>query len=317
MSAQEPAATEAVARELAARRHGVVARRELRAAGLSEDLMTHMCRSGRWCRLSDEVLMLRGAPVSQSADIVAAVLDAGPDARLSDDSAAFLWGLKGCRLQPFVVCRTSSTRRRCRLAVVRRVRRLPAAWCTELDGVPIIRPELLAVRLFALHHPQRAATLVDRLWSMRLLSGPSLATFLTDMGARGRNGTAGLRAYLHQRGPDYVPSASNLESRVRQLLATDGIDLRAQVDSGGGGWTGRVDFRHEVLPLIVEVQSEAHHSALVDRAADARRLASLRAAGFAVVEVWDTTVWSDPAAALQTVRDGIRRAQRLVANAGP
>ncbi len=36
---------------------------------------------------------------------------------------------------------------------------------------------------------------------MRLLSGPSIAAVLSDMGERGRNGIAGLRAYLDERGP--------------------------------------------------------------------------------------------------------------------
>jgi very-short-patch-repair endonuclease len=215
-------------------------------------------------------------------------------------------------LEPLTACGVSPTQRRSTLIKVNRVRRLPDRWCTELDSIPIIRPELLAVRLFALEHPLRAATLVDRLWSMRLLSGPSIASLLADMGARGRNGIAGLRDYLDERGPGYVPPASNLESRVKQILEAAGIAVRCQVDSGGDRWTGRVDFRTVEWPVIIEVQSEAHHSALVDRLADEQRLAALRAAGFEVVELWDTTVWADAEAVVRAVQAAIQRCRAVL-----
>jgi very-short-patch-repair endonuclease len=300
------------ARDLAERRHGVVAHRELRAVGLSRSQIDHLCRSPRWERRSDEVLVLRGAPRSTAQTVAAAVLDAGPGARLSDRSAAARWGLAGCRLSPLTACTVSPSQRRSALIKVNRVRRLPDRWCTELDGIPIIRPELLAVRLFALEHPLRAATLTDRLWSLRLLSGPSIASLLDDMGARGRNGIAGLRLYLDERGPGYVPPASNLESRVKQILEAAGIRVRCQVDSGGDRWTGRVDFRSEEWPVIIEVQSEVHHAALVDRLADEQRLAALRAAGFEVVELWDTTVWSDADAVIRAVQAAVRRCRAVL-----
>jgi very-short-patch-repair endonuclease len=177
--------------------------------------------------------------------------------------------------------------------------------------VPVVRPELLALQLFADHSDRRAERLVDRLWSMRLLSGRSIGACLSDLGERGRNGTAGLRVYLDRRGDDYVPPASGLESRVMELLQEAWIPMRRQVDSGGERWTGRVDFRHEELPLIVEVQSEAHHTALVDVEHDAARQKDLEKAGFVVLEAWDTDVWQRPrqfvadvAAAERTCRAG-------------
>ncbi len=68
-----------------------------------------------------------------------------------------------------------------------------------------------------------------------------------------------------------------------------------QVELGGERWLGRVDFKDRRLPLVVEVQSERYHTALLDQQADEDRLAALRAAGFVVVPVQDTDVWSRPA----------------------
>ncbi len=77
-----------------------------------------------------------------------------------------------------------------------------------------------------------------------------------------------LRELLDERGDDYVPPASNLERRFDTLLHRAGEPaMRRQVDSGGDRWVGRVDFRDEQRPLIVEVQSATYHSALVDQAA--------------------------------------------------
>ena len=108
---------------------------------------------------------------------------------------------------------------------------------------------------------------------------------------------------MDERGHDYVPPASNLERRFASILAEAGLpSMRRQVDSGGHQWVGRVDFRDERLPLIVEVQSERIHSALTGRNDDAARLAALDAAGFEVVEVKEADVWHDPREVVRRVR---------------
>src|SRR5690606_28594970 len=151
-----------------------------------------------------------------------AVLDVGAGAVLSHLSAGAFWGLKGCSIEPHHVTRTSRSSRTSAIAVVHTVRVLPPEWTTTLDGVPIVRPELLAMQLYQLCRDERAERLVDSLWSMRLLSGRSLRAFLDALGRRGRNGTAGLRRYLDERGDDHTPPASTLESRFMQLLREEG-----------------------------------------------------------------------------------------------
>ena len=97
-----------------------------------------------------------------------------------------------------------------------------------------------------------------------------------------------------------------------QLLDEAGIPMERQVDTGDDDrWIGRVDFRHPTLPLVLEIQSELHHSALVDKDADELRMKALRAAGFVVCEVTDDTVWSRPGEFIAQVRDGVDRARRL------
>ena len=92
------------------------------------------------------------------------------------------------------------------------------------------------------------------------------------------------------------------EDADAQVLRQVGIVVERQVDLGGEeSWTGRVDFLVVGLPIIIEVQSELHHAALVDRVADDARRARLEADGFTVVELWDTEVWSHPSVAVARV----------------
>lgn len=249
-----------------------------------------------------------GSPVTVEQKVLAAVLDLGGDAALSHLPAGHWYGLQGCSLTPLHLVTTHVRRHRPDGVRVHRVRDLPPTWVTRHRGVPIVRPELLAIQLFAVCRPERAEVLVDRLWSLQLLSGPSIAAVLAQMGARGRNGIAGLRSYLDERGPNYIPPATNLENRVKRILGDVDIEMRRQVNSGAEVWTGRVDFRHEVLPVILEVQSETYHTALVDQITDARRRAALEDDGFVVVEVWDTDVWTRPRQVIDAVEAALHTA---------
>ncbi|MGB3410020.1 MAG: hypothetical protein WBA45_02385 [Microthrixaceae bacterium] len=179
---------------------------------------------------------------------------------------------------------------------------MPERWTTVLDGIPIARPEFVALHLFATCHFEQAERWVERLWSLRLLDSRSLFSFLAELGRSGRNGTAPLRRYLDDRGHDYVPPASNVEARTLQILQAAGIDMRCQVDIGGESWTGRVDFYDDNRRVVLEVQSEMYHTALVDRIADRDRLDKLRSNGVIVVEATDTEVFHRPWEVVQRVK---------------
>lgn len=261
------------------------------------------------------MITLAGLPPDPLTQLSIAVLDQGGDAVVSHSSAGPSWGLESLRRDPVHLMTTSSSTRQTSLAVVHRVRSSPANWTTSKDGIPIVRPELLALQLFTFCSPERAARLTDRLWSERVLSGRSIQRFLEQLGRRGRTGTAGLRTYYEERGPDYTPPASGLESRANELFTEAGTDMLRQVDSGDEEhWTGRVDFRHATYPLVIEIQSEKYHSSLTDRDADAARRQRFERAGYVYVELTDTMVWSSPGQVVDEVRAATDRARRLHRN---
>jgi very-short-patch-repair endonuclease len=292
--------------DLAGRQHGYVRRDDVRAAGVSRKLERAWVERGDWIRDGERLLRRRGAPESKASRLMRVVLDAGPGGFVSHGTAAAWWGLPG-----FDLARPHVTRHRgitgapptlpCRL---HEVVDLTPRQVTVLDGVPIVRPERLAFELFGSSHPLRAARATETAWSKGLVSGPSLRAVFDELAGRGRAGTVAMREFLEHHDDLWVPPASNLEARFAELVRGHGLGpYRRQVDLGDDHWVGRVDFLHQRFPLVVEVQSERYHTALLDRAHDARRLAALAAGGVTVVEVWDREVWHDRAALVHRIRE--------------
>ena len=297
---------------LAEAQHGVVSATQLRELGCGRNAFADRASGSHWEALTDEVLRRAGSPSGRGTTVMAAVLDSGPGAALSHSSAAGWWGVPGCVLEPVHVVRESHSSRRPRLPVVlHTVRELPARWITALDSVPVVRPELLAMQLFAQYRYERAERYVDHLWSMRLLSGTSIDRLLAAQGQRGRNGIGGLRRYRDERPGAFVPPASALEGRAARILCDAGIPMRAQVDVGADEWVGRVDLLHEEERVIAEVQSDRFHRALTSRADDHLRRERLEGAGYVVVELWEDEVWHRPQVVVHKVRQGVVVARDL------
>jgi hypothetical protein len=289
-------------RALAEEQHGAVGTWQARALGATDNQLYRLRRGEGWRALSDRVLARTGSPATDERALIAAVLDASPGAAIAGPTAAWMWGVPGFTLQPIHVVRHRGVSRRpSPLAIVHEVVDLHTHHLKVVRGITVVSPGRLVCEL-AGTHPHRAKRVLDRLWSERLLDGRTFRRTVDEFTDRGRTGSA----YLHEldaaRGPGYVPPASSLERRFADVCLWP---MDRQVDSGGEEWCGRVDFRAQDLPLIVEVQSEKYHASLVDRGADAARRARLKAAGFVVVEVWDTAVWHRP----DLVNERIRQAR--------
>jgi very-short-patch-repair endonuclease len=295
---------------LATRQHSLVAVWQLHGMGaLSKEITRLRQDHRRWSTLTPRVLTLRGVAESDDRRLMAAVLHASPGAVLSHGAAAHLWGAPGWKPAPSDVTRHRGVARLgSPFGPVHEVIDLRPHHVKLVHGIPVTSPGRTVFDLAARSHPARVERLLDWLWSERLLDGTAIDSTVAELARRGRSGSAVMRELAEARGPSYVPPASGLERRFAQLLAERGLPpMRRQVDSGGEEWAGRVDFRSVELPLVVEVQSERHHTSLVDATADARRRQQLVAAGFELVEVWDTEVWHEPAIVESRVRQAERR----------
>jgi very-short-patch-repair endonuclease len=296
-------------RDLSAAQHGVVAVSQIVERGGTSSFMKHLVTSGEWQRRTRLVLVRAGAPPSTGQRLMAAVLDAGRGSVLSHRSAAAWWGLPGFDASVIEVTRPRKDHgRRDRLAVHHEPKLLLPHHVTELDGIPVTTPTRGIFDLASMStNVGRVERALDNAWRRGLVSGRTLKAMLDELACRGRRGITTMRALLAERGPDYRPPDSNLEHRFHQLAREAGMELERQLDLGGTEWLGRVDFLYRPRSLIIEIDSERYHGALIDQRADAARQQALEAAGFKVVRFTDVDVWFHPAQVVVTLRQLVHR----------
>lgn len=123
--------------QLAEAQHGVVARRQLLALGLTHDTIVHRRLSGRLVALHRGVFALGHRALRPEGRWMAAVLACGSTAVLSHRSAAALWDLRVAASTIDVTVPSSAGRKRRGAFAVHRVPGLTASQVTTLRGVPV------------------------------------------------------------------------------------------------------------------------------------------------------------------------------------
>lgn len=292
----------------AERQYGVIARWQARGLGVSRGQLARRVRAGELDPLTAIVLRMRGAEVNDYQRAMAAVLDAGPGAVLSHGTAAALWRLPGFDIRDIHVSRPrTGVRRGSQLPWIHQPSCLPAEHVTVLERFPVTTPARTLFDLAGRVYPQRVERALEAAWSKRLVDGARMAAVLDVLAKRGRPGIQVMRELLSSRGREYVPPASGLEGRFRDILVRDGQrPMERQVDVGGDRWLGRVDFFDRECKLVVQIDSERYHTALIDQRADKAQTAAMESAGFRVLRFTDHQVWYEADEVVARVRE-VRR----------
>lgn len=289
-------------RALAEDQHGLLARRQLRARGVSRQAVAYRLRSPDWASLTDRVLRLVGMPPTDGQRAMGAVLDAGEDAAVSHGSAAALWGLPGFRVRPIHLSVAHKGRdRRTALAVVHRPARLPGHHLTVRSGIPVTTLARTVVDLAETEHRARVDLALNA--AVRLGMGwDAVTAVVDDIGARGRPGIAIIRSLLEGH-KGARPLGSGLEGRFLSIITGAGLPApRRQVDLGSGDWVGRVDFFYDDVGVVIEVDGAWHHEGVLDVRRDKRRAAALAAAGFRVLPLSEELIKRSPGEVVRLVR---------------
>jgi very-short-patch-repair endonuclease len=298
--------------KLAATQHGVVARRQLRKHGISSSVERSRVRRGILLPRGPQALVVAGSPRTWQQQLMIALIDAGPSAAVSHESAATLHGLPGYWPGPIEISRPRRAERGApTVGEVHESRFLPEYHITVLDGlrvttVPRTLFDLAGVRGARFERTKRA---VENAVSHNAAVLPSLRRMLRELAKCGRPGIADMREIVRGWEDDYVPPASGLEARAIAVLEEAGIVADRQVDLGGENWIGRVDLRVQGAPVVVEVDSVVHHTSPSDRERDRRRDEQLAELGITVVRVTEEDVFVRPWAVPLRVGEAIARAR--------
>lgn len=150
---------------LAARQHGVVARRQLLELGLSAQAIQHRLVRGRLHRIDRGIYAVGRPALDREGRWMAAVLACGTGAVLSHGSAAALWGIGPFLAGVEVTIPIASPRRRDGVHVHRRPNLL-SAHTTVRKAIPVTNPARTAIDLAVRLRPaelERMMNEADRL----------------------------------------------------------------------------------------------------------------------------------------------------------
>lgn len=256
---------------LAARQHGVAARRQLLDLGLSPDAIEHRVATGRLHPVARGVYAVGRPGLGQTGRRATALLACGPTAALSHESAAAAWGIR--------------THERTAIEVT-----VPAHMRRTRPGVTVYRRALAPdevtlrddLRLTAL--PRTLVDLAPRLGREPLEAAINAADKegLIDPEAlraalpryAGRPGIAALRRVLDRR--TFVLTDSQLERRFLPLARSAGLP-KPETGRSLNGF--KVDFFWPELGLVVETDGLRYHRTPAEQARDRLRDQAHAAAG--------------------------------------
>jgi very-short-patch-repair endonuclease len=237
------------AASFAARQHGNVARRQLRAAGISVGWIENELDKGTLIPTYPGVYRVGHAAPSFEADSMAAVLACGRRAVLRDRSAGHLLGL--IRRPPADPEVMTPTERKVEGIETRRTRKLDPRDVTTWKGIPVTTPARTLVDLAAVVAPGELARAVHQAGVLHHTQPEHVEAVL----ARRPNseGAAELREILWG---DGGRTLSKLERAFIDLLKAHNLPLPKTNHQAGGHF---VDCRWPDHKLTVELDGYRYH----------------------------------------------------------
>ena len=289
-SKNRPRSPDAVIAVLAARQHGVVARRQLLALGVSADAIALRLAAERLCPIHRGVYAVGHPALTAEGRWLGAVLACGDGAALSHRAGAALWAMRQEWRDLLEVSGARTLTGRPGI-IVHRPRRLPEEDCTVLFGIPVTTVSRTLVDLADVVRPRLLQRLLEQAEIMRLDASP--------VPIPGRRGAGRLRRALLAHSPVVQLTRSELEARFLELCRDAGLPPpRANVVIEGM----EVDFCWPDRRLIVETDGWAYHGTRAAFSRDRRRSVELTVAGWTVVRFTYEDVVHDPNHVVHTLR---------------
>jgi very-short-patch-repair endonuclease len=200
--------------ELAERQHGVLARRQLLAAGACDRAISRRIERGTLRVVHRGVFALGHRLLAENGRFMAALFAGGDQAVLSHISAARLWGLP---IGPATPVHVTTPQQRCSSAKIAFHRSLiPGDELTEIDDVPVTTTARTLLDLASCVPPHRLRAIVDEAEYRQLTDIVPLPVLLGRY--PGRRGVTAIRRVLEEGVSGENRTREELEARFREFL---------------------------------------------------------------------------------------------------
>ncbi len=287
---------------LAAKQHGVVARRQLLELGLSAQSIQHRLARGRLHRIHRGVYAVGRPALDREGRWIAAVLAAGRGAVLSYESAAALWGFGPLPAIVEITIPVASPRR-CDDIRVHRRPNLLTTHVTVHNAIPVTKPVRTAIDLATRLGPARLERMINEADRLGLFSPEGLLAALNDY--PGVRGVGPLRSLMGAR--IFLLTDSELERRFLRIVEKARLSCPlTQHDVGGF----RVDFFWPDLGLVVETDGLTYHRTPSQQARDRVRDQAHLAAGLTPLRFTHAQVRYESAYVIETLALLMSRLER-------
>lgn len=291
-------AKEPVAR-LAARQFGRVSWGQLVALGVDRRTIHDWTTTAYLHRLLPGVYAVGHPAKTTEADLMAAVLYAGPGAMLSHATAAWWVGLADSK--PYMI--DVSTPRRCRSLPGIRVhgrRSIEHSWH---NGLPVT----LFPQTMVDYATRARLTDIRRALAKADFDGGLNVTAIEAELRRGSRGSRKLRLAFLDHQPELARANSGLEVVFFELCESHGLPL-PELNARIAGWDVDALFREH--RVAVELDAPPNHSRPAQVRRDRRKELALRAAQLFILRYSDDQVKNQAAAVITEVREVLTRAER-------
>jgi hypothetical protein len=264
------------------RQYGVVARRQLLAAGVGRRAIGARLGRSSLHPLYRGVYAIGHLAISSEARWMAAVLASGPDAVLSHRSAAGLWGMLPRPRGRTEVTRPRSFRGQSGIKASRAS--LPPDEVSEVAGIPVTSVSRTLVDLAAVVSRCELEKALNEAEILRLTDRLSLPELLRRYPRR--KGSAALRALLHDADAGKGVTRSELEERFAALIDAYGLPRpQRNADLAVRGRFFKADCLWRRQGIIVELDGRAVHGTVQAFEADRERDRLLVGEGWRVIHL--------------------------------
>lgn len=245
--------------ELAATQYGLITRTQAQELGMGRGAIRHRLESGRWQQVHRGVYRISGLPESWHHRLLAGCLLGGRGSAASHRSAGELWELDAV---PAGFLEITTPRQIDRPPLIAHRTPLGNAQITTRRGIPVTDPSRTLLDLAAVLREKDVERAFESALRRRLTDIDTMVERLRLRGRSGRNGTMSWRRLLAKRDPSLVPTDSDFETLLDQLIARFRLPQpvrQLRIQDRHGQHVKTADFAYPEQRVIIEADSIEFH----------------------------------------------------------